>query len=978
MMHLPHLTNRLPLYYRPDKLFGKEAADMSAGPNRHRPPPLFPPQEMFNLQNSFGQGVVNRDQGHFEPGPQDRGVNFNRWMDEGRHEQFQGRWNRPGQGHEGQGNFKVPRGRMGHYRTHSDGGHAFHEENNNSNNYHSDDFNINWNDRYFYQTNGIDPANWNQSNDHNKYSRGPRRGSFDGGYENRYKQTEHWLYEKEKGHRGRGRIRVNRNHHRSTSYDNISPGSTSSSDSSLKRRHENDDHLPPGKSRRRVDPPEMFDMSAPVQLDSSLMEDRANKRQHSRSSSMDRLRDSGYGRSETESDSRLSNRKVTWSDQQVSSSTENSGASTSGLRRKQGHGKKDNNIVLPDSSSESEAKKKGLKGRSKKRNTSPREEPVRLGKAPSCAQPKNVADQGNSVLEKAEQLCKKLRSDREKASVKKKEEEKFKKMEKEKELNRKIETLSSRNKSNIKGILDLDMVSVTGASTIETAGTCDNFNPLESTVNLDSSTRIIECKSFISKVPFRPLTPHVNPRSLEAENSSIVNRIAQTKADIDSIRAKIEASVQNEMSQSGSSTDTLTTPQYPKATDRTSLVKMVNSPRTTKERLSVVQMLREHARSQTKLSLPRFNLKFSDLCSGSDRWDEYANINVEALTPDVQLQIANIIEADVKPDISELERLLDQASEENDMLDDDILRNLGINSPYKQLHADSNPSISPLVTRVDSPITRPLSPDRSRSPSKLQPTSPLDMPGFSLSRQQHERRPSPLAQPCSDDSIPERDMPPPRQQYRSSNPSATPMDAYKPESYTTFGRSMQRSPTHSVHADITPTSRLSEKGMPPPRPVLNIEDLKSEHRKSPVSRASQPATSTSGTRSLAASLPLSNNGSTSPDHITPSFRPTGSLSGQVIVKQEKPDDGYDAALGYNRSGHEVDRNCSYGTLNKDMEVEAANSLSNIATEPLVRPGKVSPVRRSVHTQNLYKDKDELPVRDYGRKPTSYSQVSVCD
>lgn len=849
-----------------------------------------------------------------------------------------------GQQNEGlQGQFKLPRGRMGHQRTYSDLRHDY-RGGPQKDIFQTDDFNINWNDNHFYSS--CQDGSWNLGGFFHRHGRSGRRGSFDENFhsfDTQYQQADPWLYgQTNKKPRGRGVMRNYRPQRRSASHDNISPESTSSSDSSLKRRHESDESFSPEKSRRRFDPPETCDLSASVQnvqSGSSLLEDRANHRPASRSSSRDRLRDSRYGRSETESDSRLSSRKVTWSDQQVSSSTEKSGKNTSEPSHKSRPVKKDRNVVLPDSSSESEGIKKSSKGKVKKRSASPRNTSASRGGSPNLVL-RNEEDEGVSVLEKAEKLCKKLRSDREKAKMKQKEEEKFKKTEREKELNRKIETLSEQNKLNIKGVLDSEITSAKIAAQTSQSNVTDERSSLPPKVDSRSVTvrETTKLASSQRATPSRDLT-----------SPNIADRIAQTKADIDAIRAKIEASVEKEMSQSGSSTDSVVQPKYPQATDRTSLVKMVNSPRTTKERLSVAQMLREHARSQTKLSLPRFNLKYSDLCSGSDRFDEYANINVEALTPDVQLQIANIIEADIKPDISELEKLLDQASEGNDQLDSDILKELGVGSPNKPMD-DLSSVYTPVSTSVCEAVsTRLQSPKRGRSPSKGYPLSPGLQYHSELLK---ERSLSPLPA-FSDSPVPERDMPNPRDLWKTPD-----------------------HPTQIID------NLLPERDMPPPRGVLNIDDLKTEHRKSTTSRSNLSSKlPTSVPKNNSSSLPVSSCGVTSLSTVTSiaEFRSTSTLSTQSTIKQEIIDDDYEAALFYKSS--ELLKSSRIGTDgNPSPKPDPVGNQGDRTAEPLVLSPQFSPVRRNVHTQNLYRGKDELPVRDFSTtlvtsKVNWYSQLS---
>lgn len=988
-------------------------------PCRQPPSGRFNP-DLFQQEGNFTPDPRNRDRTFIQ---RDEGDNYGGWKSFNRGGQFQDHWGGKGQnqgegqfkvpkgywGRPCQDQGEVPRGQAGHYRTHSDGRYDFRGEQNNNNctvnNFQTDEFDINWNDNNFY---GAGDKEWNPER-FDRYGRDKRRGSFDTnfhGYNNYNQQQNNRWYGQAWGcnqRRGRGLHRGNREQRRSASQDNISPASSSSSDSSLKRRHENDDYSTPEKSRRRFNAPDfpaprtsspylhtdvhegqrpfpegpkplleglrplhegprpLFEGPRPL-LDGPrslvdgprpLLDDKFNQRPPSRSSSLDRLRDSGYGRSETESDSLQSGRKVTWSDQQVSSSSEK--VSKKGNKKAN---KKNLNVVLPDSSSESEGKRKTGKGKNKKRNISPGGGLARKSKLPGAGPTKSIGDGGVSVLEKAEKLCKKLRSDREKANLKKKQEEKSKKIEKEQELNRKIQSLSERNKLNIKGILDSEVPEVFSDSKLE--GSDSKTRDLSfSDNNIPSSeSLILKTDGTVGVATSSERVQRAAPPR-ELKQSNIAERIAQTKADIDAIREKIESSVQKEMSQSGSSTDNVIPPKYPQATDRTSLVKMVNSPRTTKERLSLAQMLREHARSQTKLSLPRFNLKYSDLCSGSEKFDEFANINVEALAPDVQLQIANIIEADIKPDISELEKLLDQASEGDIQLDADVLCDLGLNSPNKSQVSETSKSHSEIYETLKS---RKSPSGRSKSPALDQLYHSDVSSGNSGRHFNRLASPSPVSPEFPE---PQRDMPPPKD---------------------LLGKTCSK----QQYLDVP------ERDMPPPRGVLSLDELRSEKVKSTNARLLSSPQPTAANR-FSSSLPLSSRSEKVPERPSSaaekrleSLSPysakvterqaSGSEKSSIstldlssVIKQEKMDDDYNVALGYKR------RSQQENSANKDSYNDTSlNDLGNTGvdeTSEVIPSGRFSPVTRSKHTQVLYGVRSELPERDYNRKQLP-AQVST--
>ncbi|XP_052270977.1 uncharacterized protein LOC127871814 isoform X2 [Dreissena polymorpha] len=811
------------------------------------------------------------------------------------------------------GLFKVP-GALGHQRTVSD--KRFDHPANNEHFYMDNFNNMNWEDNNFYsQQQLMNHQEWGNQGvraGRGQFHRGSRRGSFDSSFEapgNRVSRSDQHNWDgsshREQPERGRGMLRGT-GHRRSMSYDNISPESTSSSDSSLKRRRENEDDRQPGKTRRFV-APDSYQSSSSSGYQSGrtrrLIDEKSNQRPRSRSTSRDRSSSLRDFRSDSESEGRLSARKVTWSDQQMVSSTSENAEKKSYRNTGNAAAVVNDEPVLPDSSSESDLKNLP-KHKSRVVNSKTETVTSKLRQSPrSPKKPVIAGDETESVLEKAEKLCKKLRNEREKAKTKKREEEKIKKLEKETELNEKIASLSERNKSNIKGILDSEVEAIMSKRSLS-----QNDVSFVASAERPNSVQGAASAANIKTLP-----------EFTAD-TEISKRIAQTQADIAAIRAKIEASVHSE-----SPVQELVSepPRYPGGTERVNLVKMVNSPRTTKERLALAEMVRKHVVSQNKLSLPRFNLKYSDLCSNSDKQDEYTNINLDSLAPDIKLQIANIIEADVKPDISELQKLLDQASVGNEQLDPDILAELGIRTTPDRVR--SNPVFTPSPT-LGIPV-------REKSVENNGNTSTTA--AASKEVRNVDRAQSPVRRLFSGNT----------DEYRTVNGTAK--DATSKEKELTT-------------RDQVPANKdkLSSSSWKP-------DDLQTSGVMS-LRRVQSPV------NSISSSLPMSMHFTgRAPQQSSSETAPQKNVASpmevrvvpEVRVKQEKIDSGYDQAIKMTGQTDSRDRQdyVSRTSELQDMDIRMTGTRT---------------VQRSIHTRSLYST-DDIPVREQRHSPgnTTLEKVS---
>lgn len=224
-------------------------------------------------------------------------------------------------------------------------------------------------------------------------------------------------------------------------------------------------------------------------------------------------------------------------------------------------------------------------------------------------------DKGASILQKAEKLCKELREKRQNA---KSEKEKNGKMEKQKNINQHIETLSEINKSYVTGHLTAVQEKMTSHS---------------------QTHNILELRSSVSD-------------SREHDRSS--------KNEIERIRQEIEKSVQEQRNLTKSSLQSpeaitqkkLETLRKSKPLKRETLLKLINSPRSRKERLKLSELLTKYSKSQNKLSMPRFNLKMSGLYDTEEMSLE--EINYDDLSVDLQMQIAEMFEHDVPQELIDL------------------------------------------------------------------------------------------------------------------------------------------------------------------------------------------------------------------------------------------------------------------------------------------------------------------------------------
>ncbi|KAL3872756.1 hypothetical protein ACJMK2_035960 [Sinanodonta woodiana] len=275
----------------------------------------------------------------------------------------------------------------------------------------------------------------------------------------------------------------------------------------------------------------------------------------------------------------------------------------------------------------------------------------------------NIEENAETVLERAERLCKDLRDKRETAKKERNLKEKQKKLEKHKELNSQLEALSSKNMENIKGHLNSESM--------------DNSTNSQFARSLPSRLVDSDC-SLTGRGETKQLSRTGSLSGLlnsRSDLDSLASSGSKQKEDIDRIRQTIENSVRGGSSSpvarnANTPSSWPTSPISPlpilntlvktKILDKEHLCKLVNTPRSHKERLQLAQLLRAYASTRNKLSLPRFNLQMSGIYDRLENQTE--DLYLENLSPDVQLQIAQLIEADAKPNLQELESILNFGS----------------------------------------------------------------------------------------------------------------------------------------------------------------------------------------------------------------------------------------------------------------------------------------------------------------------------
>ena len=284
-----------------------------------------------------------------------------------------------------------------------------------------------------------------------------------------------------------------------------------------------------------------------------------------------------------------------------------------------------------------------------------------LKKSKMKKQNTNSNDRGAALLEEAEKLCQSLRQKREEARLSKEKKQKEKEREEKSMLEEEINALSDKSKSNITGVINEEACKKYAPSKIFSEAkeadsyskpstekesfkdvrndekSKDVFDSIKSDIVRNTSNfEICSSRSLANPV----LTKDSNSKALSANK---IPHVSFNKTKI--VRQKVDIP------------------------DKDQLVKLVNAPRSRKERLQLSQMLRSHSKSQQKtLAHPRFGSTMTPTLDSVKSMEEIQSINLSQLPYEVKLQIAELIERDLQPDYpdsgSEIKSYLDENTEE--------------------------------------------------------------------------------------------------------------------------------------------------------------------------------------------------------------------------------------------------------------------------------------------------------------------------
>lgn len=253
------------------------------------------------------------------------------------------------------------------------------------------------------------------------------------------------------------------------------------------------------------------------------------------------------------------------------------------------------------------------------------------------------ANKGKNVVEKAEALCQELREKRDsKAKEGKnllKQQQKKNSLPEKHQNNMKKSTSSESSEQNIVAHAPIKVP--------------DTVSVIVHNVPLNEKVKPMDTNSVTKTLASKKLTSSKVTDSTTSKAST-----KPSKADIERIRSYIEGSTFTNPN-SDSSVEVHAHPisaspgkNYNRSSHdllgKESLLKMVNSPRSRKERVKLAEMIRTHAKSQNKFSQSRFSLNgIFDTFSGSEPMQE---LNIQDLPTELQLQIAQIMESDMISD----------------------------------------------------------------------------------------------------------------------------------------------------------------------------------------------------------------------------------------------------------------------------------------------------------------------------------------
>lgn len=281
---------------------------------------------------------------------------------------------------------------------------------------------------------------------------------------------------------------------------------------------------------------------------------------------------------------------------------------------------------------------------------------------------------GEGVLEKAEKLCRELREKREKAKLERERKMKLEQQEKLDSINQELKNLQDKSKEYVKGHILTEEMKLPDVSSAKENSEKESSH--------SKSSKLIQPNKEIEKIrqSIEKSVQSVNEieklqSSLELERnsgkkdlSSSTNKsvsVNSEKSGKDSLRKETSTKPDSVETRKPGLREEISTASSKKPKEKPNteaLLKMVNSPRSRKERKQLAEMLRSYAQSQKKLSLPRYNLQLSGSYD-DNLGGRIEELRLEELSPEVQIQIAQLMEAEATPDLNDLEMALMSSSE---------------------------------------------------------------------------------------------------------------------------------------------------------------------------------------------------------------------------------------------------------------------------------------------------------------------------
>lgn len=286
---------------------------------------------------------------------------------------------------------------------------------------------------------------------------------------------------------------------------------------------------------------------------------------------------------------------------------------------------------------------------------------------------------GEGVLEKAEKLCKELREKREKAKLERERKMKAEQKEKLENINQELKTLSDKSKEYVKGHIsaeettqsvDSSAKNITGSEKNSISKLSQSNKEIEKIrQNIEKSVQSVNEIQKLQSSSGKERNSRKEDSKSSAKKSETSTNKSKTGLQETSVREPSKKDTKPDSCETRKGKEgTVNKSSAKEKLTTDSLLKMVNSPRSRKERQQLAGMLRSYAQSQKKLSLPRYNLELSGSYD-NDLDGKIEELRLEELSPEVQIQIAQLMEADATPDLNDLEMALMSSSDKAKKID---------------------------------------------------------------------------------------------------------------------------------------------------------------------------------------------------------------------------------------------------------------------------------------------------------------------